>query len=80
MKTSKRLSRNGSITIPKDMRLKLGWNTGMSLDISATPDGMLIVRKHHDTCRFCGTPLNLLRYKDLCICRNCADTMKGELS
>ncbi|MBR0485701.1 MAG: AbrB/MazE/SpoVT family DNA-binding domain-containing protein, partial [Oscillospiraceae bacterium] len=37
MKTSRKLSQNGGITIPKDMRLKLGWKRGMSLDISTTP-------------------------------------------
>ncbi len=80
MKTSRKLMQNGGITIPKDMRLKLGWKRGMSLDISTTLDGGLIVRKHVEICRFCGASQNLCRFRDLVMCRNCADTMKGALS
>ena len=80
MKTSMKLTQSGSITIPKSMRMKLGWKRGMSLDISTTPDGTLIIRKHIDICRFCDSAQNLCRYKDLVMCRNCADAMKGALS
>ena len=80
MKTSRKLSQNGGITIPKEMRLKLGWKRGMSLDISATPDGTLIIKKHIDICRVCGSAQHICRYKDLVMCRNCADAMKGALS
>ena len=80
MKTSMKLSKSGCLTIPKDVRVRLGWKTGMSLDISSTPDGALVIRKHAEICRFCGSAQNLCRYKDLVICRSCAETMKGALS
>ena len=80
MKTSMKLSKSGCLTIPKDMRVRLGWKTGMSLDISGTTDGALIIRKHAEICRFCSNPQNLVYYRDLCMCRTCAETMKGALS
>jgi len=75
MKTSMKLSKSDCLTIPKNMRVRLGWKTGMSLDISAATDGSLIIRKHAEICRFCGSTQNLVYYRDLCMCRNCTDSM-----
>ena len=80
MKTSKKLLSGGNIIIPKDMRLKLGWKSGMSLDISIGNDGTLIIKKHQETCYFCGTAQNICHYKNLYMCWGCADKMKGALS
>ena len=33
--TSKRLTSKSGITIPKDMRLQLGWEPGMSVDLES---------------------------------------------
>ena len=80
MKTSKRLTRQCGVTIPKDLRLHLGWQAGMSLDLETTKDGALLIRPHNDACRFCGTiGTDIRRYKDVCLCPNCAALMKEAL-
>lgn len=79
MKTSKKLSSGGSIIIPKNMRLKLGWKCGTSLDVIASEDGVLTIKKHQETCYFCGTAQNICHYKNLYMCWDCAGELKGVL-
>lgn len=74
--TSKRLTSKSGITIPKDVRLQLGWQPGMSVDMETTGDGGLLIRPHVDLCRFCGTAKNVRKYKDVCICPACSAEMK----
>ena len=74
--TSKRLTSKSGITIPKDIRLRLGWQPGMSVDIEATGNGELLIRPHVDCCRFCGTMENVRKYKDVCVCPSCSAKMK----
>lgn len=74
--TSKRLTSKSGVTIPKDIRLHLGWQPGMSVDMETTDDGGLILRPHVDRCRFCGTVENVRKYKDVCVCAACSAEMK----
>lgn len=74
--TSKRLTSKSGITIPKDIRLLLGWQPGMSVDMDTTVDGGLILRPHVDRCRFCGSIENVRKYKDVCVCAACSAEMK----
>ncbi len=74
--TSKRLTSKSGITIPKDVRLQLGWQPGMSVDMETTGDGGLLIRPHVDHCRFCGTTENVHKYKDVCVCTSCSAEMK----
>lgn len=80
MKTSKRLTCHGGITIPKDMRLQLGWVPGMSVDIEPSNDGTLLIKPHSDRCRFCGAVMNTRKYKGVCICVGCIESMKEEIA
>ncbi len=74
--TSKRLTSKSGITIPKDVRLQLGWQPGMSVDLDTTEDGGLLIRPHVDRCRFCGSIENVRKYKDVCVCAFCSAKMK----
>lgn len=74
--TSKRLTSSSGLTIPKDLRLRLGWKPGMSVDIDPTPDGALLIRAHSPRCRFCGTYEGIRKFKDINICTKCAEEMK----
>ena len=74
--TSKRLTSKSGITIPKDVRLQLGWQPGISVDMETTGDGGLLIRPHVDRCRFCETAENVRKYKDMCICPSCFTEMK----
>ena len=74
--TSKRLTSKSGIMIPKDVRLRLGWQPGMSVDMEVTDDGGLTLRSHVDRCRFCGNIENVRKYKDVCVCASCSAEMK----
>ena len=49
--TSKKLTSKSGITIPKDLRVMLGWEPGMSVDLEADGNGALMIRPHIDRCR-----------------------------
>lgn len=74
--TSKRLTSKSGITIPKDMRLQLGWEPGMSVDLESDGNGALVIKPHVNRCRFCGTVENVRKYKDVCVCAACSADMK----
>lgn len=76
MTTSKRLTSKSGVTIPKDMRISLGWEPGMSVDLDTTEDGTLLIRPHINLCRFCGSIENVHKYKDVCVCASCSNEMK----
>ena len=80
MTVSKKIAKNGSLTIPKSTRLKLNWKAGTSLDLIEQEDGTLLIRAHAPTCRFCGAYQKIRKYKDLHICADCAEELKGALS
>ncbi len=80
MKTSKRLTGKCSIAIPKDVRLYLGWQPGMSVDIETTEDGALLIRRHSKHCRFCGTIERVHRFRDIYVCETCAGRIKEEIA
>lgn len=74
--TSKRLTSKSGITIPKDLRLQLGWEPGMSVDLEPDGDGALLIRAHVNRCRFCGSIEKVRKFKDICMCADCAEKMK----
>ncbi len=73
---SKRLTSKSGITIPKDIRLQLGWQPGMSVDIEPTTDGKLLLKPHINHCRWCGAINDVHKYKDICICTECAKQLE----
>lgn len=79
MRTSKKLTEKSGITIPKDMRLHLGWKPGISLDMETTEDGALLIHQHCKRCRFCGTIERVHKFQDVFICETCADKIKEEI-
>lgn len=75
MTVSKKIAKNDSLTIPKSTRLKLNWKAGTSLDLIEQGDGTLLIRAHCPTCRFCGAYQDIRKFKDLYICKKCADEL-----
>ena len=73
---SKKLTSKAGITIPKSVRADLGWQPGMAVDLLESEDGALIIRPHVDLCRFCGTHEDVHKYRDVCVCSECAEKMK----
>lgn len=79
MITSKKLSKSFGLTIPKHIRVQLGWQSGTSVDIEADENGVLHIRPHTDRCRFCGSIENVHKYKDVCACSACGEKLKEVL-
>ena len=61
MKTSKRICKNGSITLPKQIRGEAGLFPGNAVDIETSTDGTVTIKPSAPCCRFCGTVENVIR-------------------
>lgn len=75
MQSAKKLTSKCGVTIPWDMRARIGWQPGMGVDLETTEDGGIVMRPHVDVCRFCGSVEDTRRYKDVCVCPACAKDM-----
>lgn len=75
----KKLSKARSVTIPKDIAAHLDFDAGTAVDLTAS-DGKLIITKHANTCRFCGTAENVKQFEDVFVCRFCAAKLYEEVS
>lgn len=73
---SKKLTSKAGITIPKVLRADMGWQPNMAVDLIPQEDGSLTIRPHIDLCRFCGAHESVKKYKDVCVCSDCAVKMK----
>lgn len=69
--TNKKISKNGSITLPKQLRTEAGIFAGNAVDIEMTNEGIKI-KKHVPTCHFCGNTENVKNVIGIDICRDCA--------
>ena len=54
----------------------MGWQPSMAVDLIPQEDGSLTIRPHIDLCRFCGAHESVKKYKDVCVCSDCAVKMK----
>lgn len=78
-KKFKKLSKSRGITIPKDMAAHLDLDAGTAVDLTAAGDGSLVIRRHVDTCRFCGGAENVKRFGDIFCCPLCATKLHEEV-
>lgn len=72
----KKLSKSSALTVPKDIRLELGFNPGIAVDLTPTSEGGLLITKHVPACRFCGSPDQVITFGGEEICAGCVDKMK----
>ncbi|MBR1740250.1 MAG: AbrB/MazE/SpoVT family DNA-binding domain-containing protein [Ruminococcus sp.] len=75
MAKHKKLSKSSALTVPKDLRLELGFTPGIAVDLTPTAEGLL-VSKHVPTCRFCGSPEQVITFGGEEICAGCVGKMK----
>lgn len=68
---SKKVNKNGSVTLPKQIRSQAGIFAGSSVDIEMSDDGIKI-KKHMKSCHFCGKTENVKNVMGIDICVNCA--------
>lgn len=72
MLSVKKINKNGSITIPKEMRADAGLFPGNGVSVETAEDGTITIKPTVDYCRFCGSPENVSAVNNIKICKNCA--------
>lgn len=81
MEKSKKIQKNGSISIPKDMRFETGFHSGTAVDIRSDGE-KIVITPHAAACRFCNSVDDVVfaKYCNLHICRKCAEQIVKEVS
>lgn len=69
---SKKITKNGGITLPKILRTEAGLHPGNAVDIEQEGNS-LIITPHVPTCKFCGSVDNVISVLNIEICHNCAE-------
>lgn len=69
--TTKRITKSGTITLPKELRAQLGIPLGSAVDID-TDGEYIIIRKHIPICFFCRSAEHITKVMGTEICSNCA--------
>ena len=75
----KRLSKNRTITIPKDLAAEFGVIGGEAVSIEHA-GGIIYIKKRVPVCRFCGDIEKAVTFKGIDVCPTCAETLKGVVS
>lgn len=71
MDASKKIAKNGSITLPKKLRTEAGYFGGNAVDITQEGDTVTI-KPHVPVCRFCGGVEGVKAVLGINICPDCA--------
>lgn len=71
MLSVKKINKNGSITIPKEMRAEAGLFPGSGVSVETAEDGTITIKPTVDCCRFCGSPEDVSTVNKIKICKNC---------
>ena len=75
MKTSKRICKNGSITLPKQIRGEVGLFPGNAVDIETNADGSVTIKPAAPCCHFCGSVENVIVADNCYLQRLCKKTI-----
>lgn len=67
----KKITKSGSLTLPRQIRQETGLLPGVPVDIVADKDGVYIA-KHVPACMFCGEAEGVNEIMGIEICQNCA--------
>lgn len=71
MRSVKRISSHGSVSIPVQMRRELNMQPRDAVDVSADQDGNIILKPHNPRCVFCGETESLALLFGKRICQEC---------
>lgn len=72
MNAFKKINKNGSITIPKNLRAEAGLFPGNGVEVEANADGSVTVKAVVPCCHFCGSPDGVIKADNIRICKKCA--------
>lgn len=79
MKTSKKICKNGAITLPKQLRAEAGLFPGNAVDIAVEADGAITIKQSAPCCRFCGSVESVIVADDVVICKSCANKILARM-
>ncbi len=71
MVVSKKITKSGAVTLPRQIRQETGILPGVPVDVKIDGNGVRI-RKHTKSCHFCGTMDDVEEACGIEICRGCA--------
>ena len=81
MKEYKRITGNGSLSIPVKIRRAMGLQSRDAMELGVTDNNELVVRPHQIRCIFCGNLDVMSKWKGKGICKEClAEIVKGAKS
>ncbi len=66
----------GRIVIPKETRKLLNINEGDPVEMFIDGD-IIMLRKYHTSCVFCGEQEDLVEYSGKAVCAKCIDSLGG---
>lgn len=67
----------GRLVIPKEIRNIMGINEGDPMEICQV-NNEIIVRKYIRGCMFCGSNKDVDEFKDVIVCKECRNELRGE--
>lgn len=77
--TSKKITKSGGFTIPKNLRTEAGLFPGNAVDI-VQEGNRLVIQPHVPVCKFCGSADDVTAVLNTEICRKCADEITKAVS
>jgi transcriptional pleiotropic regulator of transition state genes len=72
MNAFKKINKNGSITIPKEIRAEAGLFAGNGVEVQTNDDGSITIKPSAPCCHFCGSPDKVITVQNIKICTECA--------
>lgn len=72
MAISKKITKSGAVTLPRQLRQDSGILPGVPVDIEADENGVHI-KKHVPSCHFCGNVDDIGQACGIEVCKNCAE-------
>ena len=75
---TKKISKSGSVNLPKELRSEVGIQLGSAVDID-TDGEYIIIRKHVPVCRFCYSVTDVIDVLGIEICKECALKIKKKV-
>ena len=64
----------GRVVLPVELRRTLSIEEGSFVEIYATYSG-IIIKRHEDSCTFCGSKDALIPYRKTYMCKNCINEL-----
>lgn len=72
----RKISKNGGITIPSNLRMQLGIQGKEKINIEPQENGDIVIKRIQGTCIFCGSIDNVQVFRGKYICYDCRKELK----